>query len=155
MSHANTPTRKLTRSSSDTVIAGVAGGLAEYLEIDSTVIRVIFIILSFAGGFGFLVYLILALVIPPASAKSEPTSTLDQKVSELHEEIKQKAKDWQEKKPGERTRSRGGRSLIGWALLLVGAFLLLERLNIVDFNWIETYWPALLVAAGFLIIASS
>ena len=57
--------RKLTRSKSNRMIAGVCAGLAEYLGIDPTVVRLL-VILAFFTGFGgiALVYLIMALVVP-------------------------------------------------------------------------------------------
>lgn len=56
--------KKLFRSSSDKKICGVCGGLAEYLDLDPTVMRVIFLLLIFCAGGGLLAYLILALVMP-------------------------------------------------------------------------------------------
>ena len=57
--------RKLYRSSTNKKIAGVCGGLAEYFNIDATIIRVIFILLLLPGGFpGLIPYLILWLVMP-------------------------------------------------------------------------------------------
>ena len=57
--------RKLTRSASNRTICGVCGGIGEYLNIDPTIIRIIWIFCSLAGcGTGLVVYLIAALVIP-------------------------------------------------------------------------------------------
>ena len=56
--------KKLYRSKTDKKIAGVCGGLAKYLNIDVTVIRVIWIIAVLCAGCGLLAYLICALVIP-------------------------------------------------------------------------------------------
>ncbi|MCH5251266.1 MAG: PspC domain-containing protein [Lachnospiraceae bacterium] len=57
--------RKLTRSTSNRMICGVCGGLGEYLNVDPTVIRVIWAFCAFASvGTGALVYLIAAVVIP-------------------------------------------------------------------------------------------
>lgn len=57
--------KKLYRSTADRKIAGVCGGLAEYLDIDPTIIRVIFVILLLPGGLpGFIPYIILWLVVP-------------------------------------------------------------------------------------------
>ncbi len=60
------PSTKLTRSSSNKVIAGVCGGLAEYFGLDPTLFRVGYVLLSILSvGFpGILVYIILALVMP-------------------------------------------------------------------------------------------
>ena len=57
--------KKLYRSS-NRILAGVCGGLAEYLNIDPTVVRVLYIVLSFfsAAFPGLLLYLILLLFIP-------------------------------------------------------------------------------------------
>jgi phage shock protein C len=57
-------TKKLMRSSNNKMIAGVCGGLADYLNLDPTVVRLIFMLLFFLGGHGLLVYLILWLVMP-------------------------------------------------------------------------------------------
>ena len=56
--------RKLSRSTSDRKIAGVCGGIAEYLNIDSNVVRIIFIIAALCVGGGFLAYLIVWLIVP-------------------------------------------------------------------------------------------
>jgi phage shock protein C len=56
--------KTLARSSTDRKISGVCGGIAEYLNIDSTIIRVAFILLIFGGGFGLLLYIIAAIIMP-------------------------------------------------------------------------------------------
>lgn len=58
--------RRLLRSSSDRMIAGVCGGLARYLGIDPTLVRILYVLISFFSvAFpGIAVYIILALVIP-------------------------------------------------------------------------------------------
>ncbi|MDB5168618.1 MAG: PspC domain protein [Candidatus Saccharibacteria bacterium] len=57
--------KKLYRSKTNKKIAGVCGGLAEYFNIDATVIRIIFIILLLPGGFpGLIPYLILWVLVP-------------------------------------------------------------------------------------------
>ncbi|PIQ61855.1 MAG: hypothetical protein COV99_07845 [Bacteroidetes bacterium CG12_big_fil_rev_8_21_14_0_65_60_17] len=58
--------RKLTKSTHDRKIAGVCGGLAEYFEIDSTIVRVAWVLLSILStGFpGLILYVILAFVMP-------------------------------------------------------------------------------------------
>ena len=56
--------KRLHRSLSDRKIAGVCGGVAEYLGWDPTLVRVLWIVLTFLGGSGILAYLILWLVMP-------------------------------------------------------------------------------------------
>ncbi len=56
--------KKLYRSNIDKKIAGVCGGLAEYLKIDSTLIRLLLVVFCLMGGAGVLLYIIAWLVIP-------------------------------------------------------------------------------------------
>jgi phage shock protein C len=56
--------RKLYRSSTDRMIAGVCGGLAEYFGIDPTWVRIGAVVLILGAGCGLLIYIICAFVIP-------------------------------------------------------------------------------------------
>jgi len=56
--------RRLYRSRRNRQLAGVAGGMAEYLEIDPTVVRLVWILSIFIGGFGILLYIIMAFIVP-------------------------------------------------------------------------------------------
>ncbi len=60
--------RRLYRSRNDKQLAGVAAGMAEYLELDPTLIRILWILSAFLGGFTILLYIILAFIIPLAPA---------------------------------------------------------------------------------------
>ena len=56
--------KKLYRSKTDKKIAGICGGLAKYLNIDVTLIRVLWAVVSIFAGAGLLAYIICAFVIP-------------------------------------------------------------------------------------------
>ncbi|XJS10342.1 PspC domain-containing protein [Aerococcaceae bacterium WGS1372] len=56
--------KKLYKSSTDKQIMGVCGGLAEFFNIDSTIVRVIFFVLLMAGSSGFWLYFILGFILP-------------------------------------------------------------------------------------------
>lgn len=56
--------RRLTRSTTDRRVAGVCGGLAKYLGVDPTVLRIIFLLSIIFGGFGIWAYLVIWLVAP-------------------------------------------------------------------------------------------
>ena len=61
----NNDYRKLTRSRENRMIYGVCGGLGEYLNVDPTIVRIIWIFFSLAGcGTGLLVYLVASVIIP-------------------------------------------------------------------------------------------
>lgn len=59
-----TEMRRLYRSLSQRMIGGVCGGLGEYLAIDPTLIRVLFVLAALFGGHGILLYLILLILVP-------------------------------------------------------------------------------------------
>lgn len=56
--------KRLYRSREDRMFGGVCGGLGEYLAVDSTLIRILFIVLALAGGPGLLAYIIMLFVVP-------------------------------------------------------------------------------------------
>ena len=66
--------RRLVRSRTDKKIAGVCSGLADYFELDPTVIRLVWVLLFLLGGTGLLAYIILWIVLPVAPAQI-PVST--------------------------------------------------------------------------------
>ena len=61
--------KKLYKSRKNKMIGGVCGGLAAYLGIDATVVRLIVCVLSLIWGSGILLYIIAALVMPPADTE--------------------------------------------------------------------------------------
>jgi phage shock protein C len=66
--------RRLMRSSTDKKIAGVCAGLADYFDLDPTIVRVLWFLAVFFAGTGFLAYIILWIVLPVAPAGVIPTS---------------------------------------------------------------------------------
>ena len=62
-------TKRLYRSTSDRMVAGVCGGLAEYFNIDPAIVRIIAVLLFLPGGLpGFLPYVIMWIVVPNDTA---------------------------------------------------------------------------------------
>jgi phage shock protein C len=64
--------KRLYRSQNERMIAGVCGGIAEYLDIDPTLVRILFVLLFFVGGNGLLLYLILMFLVPMKPEASAP-----------------------------------------------------------------------------------
>ena len=58
------PRTRLHKSSTDKKLAGVCGGIAEYLKVDPSIVRLVTILLMFGWGSGVLAYIICALVLP-------------------------------------------------------------------------------------------
>ena len=59
-----TETRRLYRSQSQRMIGGVCGGLGDYLSVDPTILRLLFVAAAVLGGHGVLLYLVLLLLVP-------------------------------------------------------------------------------------------
>jgi phage shock protein PspC (stress-responsive transcriptional regulator) len=70
-SAAATPTKRFFRDTENAMVAGVSAGLAQYFGIDPLIIRLLFILGAFAGGWGIILYLILWLLVPEAKTPSE------------------------------------------------------------------------------------
>jgi phage shock protein C len=68
--------KRLYRSQRERMLGGVCGGLGEYIGVDPTVVRLIFVLLGFATGPGILLaYLILLLVVPEEPTSAPPASS--------------------------------------------------------------------------------
>ena len=60
--------KRLARSKSDQMFLGVASGIADYMNIDPAIVRLLFVLLTLTGGHGVLIYLILAIIMPEEGA---------------------------------------------------------------------------------------
>ena len=132
-------TNKLYRSNTEKVFGGVCGGLADYLNIDVVILRIIFVLLALFGGGGVLIYIILWIAIPAQTANYT-------KIKEhLDAEIKA------DENPGASASRQSNTALgAGIILIIVGLLFLADRLmpyyDLIDF------WPVILIAAGVIII---
>lgn len=149
--------KKLYRSRKDRVILGVAGGLAEYFEIDPIIIRLIFVLLTIWGGVGLLLYIIGAIVIPEVpngkKADVEEGEVIDkEKIKNDAKEFSEKtksaaqdiAKDWKKQPP------RRGAQIFGIIIIFVGLSFLFQW-YIPWLSW-QHIWPIILIGLGLLII---
>ncbi len=132
--------KPLRRIQSEAVLGVVAAGLADYFSVDKALMRVIFVVLMiFAKGFPIiLLYIILWAALP----KGEPSSS--------HFETNWASPDVTEPK---KDFGRGA-ELIGYALLLIGGFMLFDRL----FYWmhLQKFIPAaILIGIGLFLILRS
>jgi phage shock protein C len=56
--------KRLTKSTTNKMLAGVCGGLAEYFQVDATIIRLLWVLFSLCGGSGVLAYIVAAIIMP-------------------------------------------------------------------------------------------
>lgn len=123
--------KRLYRSKKDKIIAGVCGGLAEYFEVDPTIVRLVFVITLFAGGTGLLAYIIALIVMP-----EEPMNNSYYNSTDHHVPV--------------RKNNEKNRIIFGGILILIGvAFLFEKYFYWFDFSYL---WPVALIIVGCLII---
>jgi phage shock protein PspC (stress-responsive transcriptional regulator) len=124
--------KKLYRSATNRMIWGVCGGLAEYFDVDPVLVRVIFVVLALASGVGLLLYIALAIVIPPGRVLT-PISP---------EGLQPEEAERSTEEPGH------GPLVAGAILVAVGLILLLSNLGLTW--WLDwgTLWPLVLIAIG-------
>lgn len=140
--------KKLYRNEDGALIAGVCGGLADYFEIDVTLVRVIFVLLLIGGGSGFLIYLVLWLITP---LKGEKETEFKEEAGELLEKTAKKTKSMaKEIKKEIKTQKRSG-GFLGIILMMLGILILLEKIIPVFIRW-DYVWPIVLIAFGAYLV---
>lgn len=139
--------KRLYRSRTDKVFMGVCGGLAEYFDIDPTVVRLIAVLLIIWGGVGLLAYIIAGLVIPeaPEGMKMSDKKTNKEEFSKKVESAAQQIKETVEKKSHGDKRWIGGVVLITLGML----FLIHQFVPFLDFG---KTWPLFLIILGVIVI---
>lgn len=154
--------KRLRRSRDNRVIAGVCAGVAEYVGMDTTLLRLVFAVLAVVSGGSFgVVYLILWAIMPEERAK--PISSPDgaerpAAAASASAEDAAAVPDLQE---GEAAASslppatsdsqpRRDTAFLGWILLAVGVYLVLSRLGLSAL--IGHIWPLILVVVGVLLL---
>ncbi|MGA2911458.1 MAG: PspC domain-containing protein [Candidatus Levyibacteriota bacterium] len=137
--------RKLYRSETNRVIAGVAGGLGEYFEVDPTIIRLLFVLLTVFGGGGILVYIILWILIPCESCINKNS---EDTIKQNAKELKTKAKTFAQEFKGMSMEDHP-RNWLGFLIIILGLLFLFDNLGFLQFH---LFWPLLLVALGFFLL---
>ena len=132
---------RLYRSSTDRIVAGVCGGLAEYLEIDPVLVRLAFVLLLFASGIGIPIYVILWIVMPEQDSEAGSDTELIQKsINDISETVQSGA------------RRLGRPGTVGLILILLGAYFLLSEVGL--FTWVTgaVFWPLAIIGAGVYLL---
>jgi phage shock protein C len=139
-------TKKLFRDKQNASVGGVCAGLAEYFNLDVTLVRAAFLIALFGFGTGFLLYIILWVVMPekPFSPFAQDSATVDYTVNE--EGTAEPVNSQSKPKKKERNDSVIG----GLILLSLGIVFLADEL--VPWFSFNKMWPLILVAIGIGIL---
>jgi phage shock protein PspC (stress-responsive transcriptional regulator) len=135
-------TKQLTRSATDRKIAGVCGGLGEYLNVDPVIFRIAFLFALFLGGAGFILYIVMILVVPEKYPSFQNNSKPNDEI--IIEEVSD------EKKNGIKDAMM---LAIGSMLILFGVLFFIIRAF--PFRFHTFFFPTLLVIGGILLLIFS
>jgi phage shock protein C len=133
-------TKKLYRSRTNSMIAGVCGGLAEYFDIDASLVRVGAVLFTLAWGSGILAYVILWLIV----AQKPLESSVMESEGGQKETVKADESNGLERDKGV--------LFVGIILTVLGVLLLMN--NYLSFAWLSfrRLWPLLIIFVGLMII---
>ena len=146
------PTR-LERSTTNKVIGGVCGGIAEYLAVDPTLVRVFFVIATiFTAGLGFLGYLVLLVLMPQpgqhppfvqatAAAPGDASSATTEPIATTPP------------LPPDPEAAERRRATFGYFLVAIGVVFMLSNLGVFHIVRWDLIWPLVFVGVGVLLLA--
>ena len=120
---------RLYRSNTELKVAGVCGGLGQYLQVDPTLVRLFFVFLAFYNLLGVWVYAVLALTVPKApEGEGENVAIND---------------------------NSDAKRFIGAAMVIMGILALISKLNISWFGWFNfnILLPILMILVGVVLLA--
>ncbi len=167
--------KRLHRNEHDKVIAGVASGIATYLQVDVTIIRLLFVLSTiFLAGAGILAYIVLWVVAPVNNdpsykykqfndffnqQSSSPFNAGDVFNNPYQDPTQTK---WNtpnaeyDMQPDSMKKNDSGRTIFGLVLLVLGVYFLLRQLDFIPawFNIFHLYklWPLAIVGFGISLI---
>ena len=144
---------RLYRSRTDRFLGGVCGGIGKYLGFDPTIIRLIFLVLLFTQGFGFLIYIILWLLLPveggAETSGGNVGDRLEAGMKNVGEDIRTVSQ----------TPHPQAGLWFGLGLIVLGVVLFAERVGeMLGLGWLtqwinwSTLWPVLLIVLGVALI---
>lgn len=145
--------KKIYRSRNDKMMGGVCGGIAEYFNIDSTVVRLLAVLLFFAEGIGFFLYFISWVIIPEAAYPDSNTFNDSDKDNDQREDKDFSSTDFGKADSSNgsgKTDSSNGSKLIGIGLIAIGLLLLVDKW-VPYFHW-RRFWPLILVGFGAVLV---
>ncbi len=148
-------TRKLYRSNSDRMIAGVCGGLGHYFNVDPTIVRLVLLLLLIFGGVGFLLYLIMWIVVPDEQRMdASPQDVMHANTQEMGQAARDFGKSMGQavgSSSGDvsQAAARNGPLIFAAILIFLGIWFLLQNLLHIDLGQL---WPIVLIVIGLALL---
>ncbi len=135
--------KQLFRSRRSKMIGGVAGGIAEYFDIDPVIVRAIFIISAFGWGLSIVVYIALWIIIPETFDEPEYVYNPETNAYEFKQNVQVENEIISDNKNNRKV-------VIGSILIFMGVLFLLDNI-MPDIEFVHI-WPIMLIAFGSFIL---
>ncbi|MEQ2129849.1 PspC domain-containing protein [Caldanaerobacter subterraneus KAk] len=129
--------KRLYRSREQRIFGGVCGGIAEYFNVDVTLVRLICLVTVIFGGGGLLFYLIAWIIIPENPYQTG--KAVDKTKNEMGEVGSEKE-----------IKDNRANEVLGWGLIILGLLILLPKLF--PFVSFRMLWPIVLIGLGIWIL---
>ncbi|WP_251947961.1 PspC domain-containing protein [Thermococcus argininiproducens] len=142
--------KRLKRSKRNKVFLGVLGGIAEYLEVDPTIIRILFILLCLVEPVFILAYFLMAIVMPEEE-EIVTAEKIPQKFEKIVEETGEKVEEFAKKAP--KIEKKDDTKLFGIALVILGTALLLKEFIPIPFLGLREIVAVLILVLGLYLVA--
>ena len=138
--------KKMYRLRDDRIVAGVCSGLGEYFGVDSTLIRLIFVILTIWGGIGIILYIVCWVLLPEKNMPKSEKSEKEEKAVASNAP----------KTDSHNVRQIQGAEVVGLIVLLFGLLFLFRNVFSM-FHWFNAnyFWPIILIVVGIFLIATA
>jgi phage shock protein C len=148
---------RLERSTTNRVIAGVCGGISEYLAVDATLVRVAFVVMAFFGGLGVLAYVVLLILMPqpgrPAPFTKPAASGTSTDITARVEGDSTATQAPTPVDPAARAvEAERRRAAVGYLLIALGVVFLLSNVGAFRFVQWQLIWPVVLIGIGVLFL---
>jgi phage shock protein C len=147
---------RLYRSRSDRMLFGVAGGMADWLDLDPSLVRIVWALLILAGGVGLLLYIVAAIVIPeePLGGAAPASAAAGDAAAAAGTAPSTTGDDWYARRQARRAAraQRGGNGAVvfGIVLIALGGWFLVDRF--LNFDSALVVPGVLIVLGGALVV---
>ncbi|NMB54741.1 MAG: PspC domain-containing protein [Leptolinea sp.] len=138
---------RLVRPENGRVLAGVCAGLANWIGIDVTLIRIIFLLFGFMTGMGVLVYIILWVVIPSSSESPSAPVDWSSRAGQMRDDFIQATSQ----------PNMDALKIFGGVLVALGSFYLIKEIRPEWFHWVNrgVLWAVALIVIGAVFVFRS
>ena len=165
-------TERLYKSKNNKMIAGVCGGIAEYFNVDATLIRLAWLLAVFFGGSGLVLYIMAMIIVPERkphteerreeesdiknvpddTAQGEPQTASNERDHRAEVSAAENIKAENTKKPElPKTQERKRKYMLGLILVALGGYFILQRFMPHYFN-LNDWWPIILIIIGVVLL---